>query len=130
MHAIERVVFSDPWSVRDFRECVAAGLPLLVAEQGGALTGYTIAHHTADEGEILNLGVAPERRRQGIGRALVEGVLAILAVQGVRAVYLEVRESNSAARQLYSSLGFREVGRRADYYLRPVEDAVVLRAAI
>src|SRR5207249_4767423 len=84
----------------------------------------------ADEGEILNLGVAPAHRRQGIGRALVQRVLQELAGLGVRTVYLEVRASNASARQLYESLGFGEVARRARYYRRPVEDAVVLRAAI
>src|SRR2546421_2461293 len=89
-----------------------------------------VAHSAADEGEILNLGVAPTHRRQGIGRALVERVLQELAGLGVRTVYLEVRASNTSARRLYESLGFGEVARRARYYRRPVEDAVVLRAAI
>jgi ribosomal-protein-alanine N-acetyltransferase len=123
-------VFSDPWSANDFTECVASGVPFLVAERQGVVAGYVVAHSAADEGEILNLGVAPTHRRQGIGRALVERVLQELAGLGVRTVYLEVRASNASARQLYESLGFGEVARRARYYRRPVEDAVVLRAAI
>src|SRR5947199_168233 len=63
-------------------------------------------------------------------RALVERVLVELAGLGVRTVYLEVRASNASVRQLYESLGFGEVARRARYYRRPFEDAVVLRAAI
>lgn len=101
-----------------------------MAERRGVVAGYIIAHCAADEGEILNLGVAAAHRRQGIGRALVERVLQELAGRGVRTVYLEVRASNAAARQLYESLGFGEVARRSGYYRRPVEDAVVLRAAI
>ncbi|HTD69092.1 MAG TPA: ribosomal protein S18-alanine N-acetyltransferase [Gemmatimonadales bacterium] len=128
--AIERAVFSDPWSANDFTECVTSGVPFLVAERRGVVAGYIIAHSAADEGEILNLGVAAAHRRQGIGRALVERVLQELAGRGVRTVYLEVRASNAAARQLYESLGFGEVARRSGYYRRPVEDAVVLRAAI
>lgn len=128
--AIERAVFSDPWSVHDFVECVSSDVPFLVAEEHGAVAGYVVAHYAADEGEILNLGVATAHRRQGLGRALVEGVMAMLAGRGVRVVYLEVRESNGGARRLYQSLGFGEVARRARYYRRPVEDAVVLRAAI
>ena len=123
-------MFSDPWSRRDFRECVAAEIPFLVAECDGAVGGYGIAHSAADEGEILNLGVAVAQRRRGLGRALVERLLADLGARGVRSVFLEVRESNTAARRLYEMLGFREVGRRSRYYRRPVEDAVVLRAAI
>jgi ribosomal-protein-alanine N-acetyltransferase len=127
---IEKAVFSDPWSVNDFRECVSSRVPFLVAEDHGAIAGYVVAHFAADEGEILNLGVATAHRRQGLGRTLVQGVEALLAERGVRAVYLEVRESNAGARRLYQSLGFVEVARRTRYYRRPVEDAVILRAAI
>jgi len=123
-------VFSDPWSASDFTECVTSGVPFLVAERHGGVAGYVIAHSAADEGEILNLGVAAAHRRQGIGRALVARVLQELAGRGVRTVYLEVRASNTEARQLYESLGFGAVARRTGYYRRPVEDAVVLRAAI
>ncbi len=123
-------MFSDPWSANDFAECVDSGVPFLVAEQQGIVAGYVVAHSAADEGEILNLGVAAAHRRQGIGRALVERVLQTLVQRGVGTVYLEVRASNAAARQLYESLGFGEVARRARYYRRPIEDAVVLRAAI
>jgi len=128
--AIERAVFSDPWSENDFTECVTSGVPFFVAEWKGGVAGYVVAQYGADEGEIMNLGVAPAHRRQGIGRALVERMLQELAGRGVRTVYLEVRASNASARQLYESLGFGEVARRARYYRRPVEDAVVLRAAI
>jgi ribosomal-protein-alanine N-acetyltransferase len=128
--AIERAVFSDPWSTNDFAECLASQVPFLVAEARGVVIGYVIGHCAADEGEILNLGVAPAHRGHGVGRALVGRVLALLAGRGVRVVYLEVRESNGVARRLYRSLGFTEVARRAGYYRRPVEDAVVLRAAI
>lgn len=123
-------MFSDPWSANDFADCLASGIPFLVAEQQGALAGYVIAHGAADEGEILNLGVAPAHQRRGVGRALVEQVLALLAGAGARAVFLEVRESNAVARRLYQTLGFAEVARRARYYRRPVEDAVILRAAV
>jgi [ribosomal protein S18]-alanine N-acetyltransferase len=96
----------------------------------GTVGGYGIAHSAADEGEILNLGVAVAERRHGLGRALAERLLEELGARGARSVFLEVRDSNTAARRLYEALGFREVGRRSRYYRRPVEDAVVLRAAI
>jgi ribosomal-protein-alanine N-acetyltransferase len=124
------VVFSDPWSHGDFLECVASGVAFLVAEAQGSVAGYVVAHAAADEGEILNLGVAAAHRRRGVGGALVRAVLTLLGANGVRIVFLEVRDSNTGARQLYESLGFSEVARRARYYRRPVEDAVVLRAAI
>jgi len=131
IHAIEEVAFSDPWSVKDFRECLATGVPFLVAvAAGNDVVGYAIAHAAADEGEILNLGVAAVHRRQGVGRRLVLATMEALAARGARTVYLEVRESNAAARGLYQQLGFGEVGRRSRYYRQPVEDAILLRAAI
>ncbi len=99
-----------------------------VEEQG--VSGYVVAHYAADMGEILNLGVTPARRRRGLGGALVQEVLAALGTQGVTEVFLEVRESNASARRLYEGRGFHAVGRRAKYYRRPSEDAVILRAAI
>jgi ribosomal-protein-alanine N-acetyltransferase len=130
VHAIEQAAFSDPWPLRDFRECVASDVVFLVAAVPEGVAGYVIAQDAADEGEILNLAVATARQRGGIGRALVEGVLAALAERGAERIFLEVRESNAAARALYAALGFKEVGRRSRYYRRPVEDAIVLRAAI
>ena len=96
-------------------------------EATGKIAGYVIAFDAADEGEILNLAVAPSGRRRGMGRALVEAMLRLLTERGVHQVYLEVRESNAPARALYAAQGFREVGRRKQYYRRPVEDAIVLR---
>ena len=71
--------------------------------------------------------MAPDVRRGGIGRALVQAVISALAARGVRQIYLEVRESNAGARAMYGALGFQEVGRRRGYYRRPAEDAIVLR---
>lgn len=130
VHAIEQAAFSDPWSARDFRECVTSDVVFLVAAEPEGIVGYLIAQDAADEGEILNLAVAPARQHGGIGRALVQRALALLGGRGVQRVFLEVRESNAAARALYATLGFQEVGRRRGYYRRPIEDAIVLRAAI
>ena len=94
------------------------------------LVGYIVGRSVLDEAEILNLGVAPPARRQGVARALVGELLSAFVGSGVRSVFLEVRESNHPALALYQSFGFRAVGRRQRYYQRPVEDAVVLRADI
>lgn len=103
---------------------------LVAVDRADHVLGYLVARHMADEAEILNVGVDPGRRRRGVGRTLVAAGLERLAELGVRQVYLEVRESNLAARELYQRFAFLEVARRADYYRRPVEDAVILRAAI
>jgi ribosomal-protein-alanine N-acetyltransferase len=130
VHALERAAFSDPWGAAQLGDCLADGFEFLVAERGGAVVGYVIAIRAADQAEILNLCVAPQARRAGVGRALVRAIVARLAALGARHAYLEVRSSNDAARRLYEREGFEPVGRRRGYYRRPVEDAIVLRSAI
>ncbi|HYX81152.1 MAG TPA: ribosomal protein S18-alanine N-acetyltransferase [Gemmatimonadales bacterium] len=127
MHAIEQDVFSDPWSTQDFRDCVNYALFLVADGDDAKIAGYIVALEAADSGEILNLAVAPGGRRHGLGRALVKQVVETLRGRGVQEIYLEVRESNAPARALYAGHGFKEVGRRKQYYRRPLEDAIVLR---
>jgi ribosomal-protein-alanine N-acetyltransferase len=127
---IEQVCFADPWSLRDFRQALEWGATFLVATSGEDVAGYVVARRAADEGEILNLAVAPGHRGHGVGQELVTRVLTSLAELGAGAAYLEVRESNAVARRRYQRVGFREVGRRVGYYRRPREDAVLLRTAI
>ena len=83
-----------------------------------------------EEGEIADLAVAPAARRRGIGGVLLDRVVATAMESGVGALYLEVRESNVAARALYQSRGFDMVGRRRGYYSRPAEDALLLRRSL
>ena len=78
------------------------------------------------EGEILNLAVDSTRRRQRIGSQLMKDALAICKAAGVKRIFLEVRNSNEAARKFYLIMGFTEVGRRREYYSRPLEDALIL----
>lgn len=139
MFAIEQASFSDPWTEETIRSALSLErMRVLVAEEGAGegrdgvrrLTGYVVALVVGDEGEIADLAVAPEARRRGLGRALIDRMLVELAELGVRSVYLEVRESNLAARTLYDSKGFRPIGRRRRYYRHPVEDALLLAREI
>ena len=101
-----------------------------MAESGTTSLGYIVGRAVVDQGEILNLGVTLSARRRGVGTALVRRLLEDFGRRGVVSAFLEVRESNLPAQQLYESFGFAAVGRRPRYYQRPMEDAVVLRAAI
>ncbi|HUR95026.1 MAG TPA: ribosomal protein S18-alanine N-acetyltransferase [Gemmatimonadales bacterium] len=126
--AIERRAFSDPWSEASFREALVSLWTFgLVAETSRGMAGYLVAREIAGTGEVLNLAVAPEFRRRGIGGALLEAGLAALRRRKVDEVFLEVRESNLEAQALYIGYGFRPVGQRAAYYRNPREDALVLR---
>lgn len=136
---IERESFADPWSRESFESSLAMNrMQFLVAQGGGdgsrsreggqeAILGYVVVLLLVDEAEIANLAVAPEARRRGMGGLLLDRVAADAADAGVRSLYLEVRESNSAARALYESRSFLPVGRRRGYYQRPPEDALLLK---
>jgi ribosomal-protein-alanine N-acetyltransferase len=126
--AIERRAFSDPWSEASFREALTSAWTFgLVAETGRGLAGYFIGREVAGTGEVLNLAVAPEFRRRGIGGALLDAGLSAFQRRNVEEVFLEVRESNRSAQALYLAYGFRAVGQRSAYYRNPREDALVLR---
>ena len=126
--AIERRAFGDPWTESSFREALTAAWSFgLVAELDDAVVGYLIAREAGGAGEILNLAVDPPHRRSGIARALLEAGLVVLRRRGAEEIFLEVRESNIAARALYLGAGFRPIGQRARYYRNPLEDALVLR---
>jgi len=127
----ERECFSDPWSEGMIRDALHdETVSGLVAESSEALAGYLLARTIAGEAEILNLAVLPGSRRAGLGRRLLEIGLAEAERAGARSVYLEVRESNEAARRLYEGAGFRPVGLRPGYYRRPRENALLLMLAL
>jgi len=131
LFAIERRAFSDPWTEASFREALTSAWTFgLVAETGRGLAGYFIGREVAGTGEVLNLAVAPEFRRRGIGGALLDAGLEALHRRRVDEVFLEVRESNRSARALYGAYGFQAVGQRAAYYRNPREDALVLRLGL
>ncbi|MCE2902416.1 MAG: ribosomal protein S18-alanine N-acetyltransferase [Gemmatimonas sp.] len=126
---IEASAFSDPWPASAFSELLErayARLRVAVTDDG-TLCGYCVLLRAADEGEIANIATEPSVRQQGVAGRLLDDALAAADANGAASVYLEVRVSNEAARALYASRGFRQVGRRRGYYDRPAEDALVLR---
>ena len=127
---IERACFADPWSEESFRRLLdVAPAIFLVAlfPPDQEIVGYVVAFSVSEDAEILNVAVSPEVRGRGLAGQMIDAVLIQLAARGVRTAFLEVRASNQAARSLYKSRGFGEIGRRQRYYRRPVEDALVLR---
>jgi ribosomal-protein-alanine N-acetyltransferase len=99
----------------------------LVVEQSGTVVGFIIGPQVEDEWEIENIAVTGSARRCGLGSRLVGELLDLVRSRGGKSVFLEVRESNRAARSLYEKWAFLEVGRRKMYYQDPAEDALVLR---
>ena len=117
-----------PWSRRNFADSLQAGHECWLAECDGAVTGHGVLASAGDVAELLDVCVLPSAQRRGIGRALVRHLLRRADVLGASTVFLEVRVGNAAARGLYASLGFRQVGRRRNYYPAPQarEDALLL----
>lgn len=98
----------------------------LVAECGGATCGYLLATLLAPEGELYRIGVHPDYRKRGIGRALMEGLLSAAKERAVTDIFLEVRADNAAAIALYRSVGFADNGIRKNYYHAPDADALLM----
>jgi ribosomal-protein-alanine N-acetyltransferase len=99
----------------------------LVVEQSGTVVGFIVGRQVADEWEIENIAVTGAARRCGLGSRLVGELLDLVRSRGGKSVFLEVRESNRAARSLYEKWAFLEVGRRKMYYQNPAEDALILK---
>ncbi len=99
----------------------------LVIEQDGSVVGFIVGRKVDHEWEIENVAVSGPARRNGLGSRLLGEFLNVVREHGGRDVFLEVRESNAAARALYEKWAFVESGRRKSYYDAPAEDALILR---
>ena len=129
--ALEQRSFSDPWTEEMLKTSLAGeNCRLFTAEEEGALLGYLMLLTVAPEGEILNLAVSPDRRREGIGDRLMDALFACCEEEKVETLFLEVRASNLPAARLYLKRGFLPVGKRKNYYRYPTEDALVMMKQI
>jgi ribosomal-protein-alanine N-acetyltransferase len=109
-----------------FRQTSPRRLAIVVQDSQG-LQGFLVAQCVVDEWEIENIAIAGPARRRGLGTRLLGEFLDHARAKGASAVFLEVRESNRAARALYEKWSFAESGRRPGYYSAPIEDAITYR---
>ncbi len=124
---LERLCFRSPWS----ENALAGELKNSVARYRVGIVGDTIEAYAGmwilyDEAHITNVAVAPDRRRQGYGRALMVEMLRVALFYGAARMTLEVREHNLSAQALYEGLGFEKAGRRKRYYADTGEDAFIM----
>ena len=111
-----------------FRRLVLVAQPASSSETSSAgILGFLVARRLGSEWELENIVVSPMFQREGIGRRLLEELMSRARENGADALFLEVRESNTAARSLYEQVGFEPTGRRKSYYKEPQEDGILYR---
>ncbi len=125
--ALERSAHSHPWRESSFEDCLKGRQKCWLAESKNNLVGYVVVTQGGGDAEILNISVAPEFQRKGIGQCLLNQAINY-AREKADMLFLEVRVSNKKAIQLYSKGGFFEVGTRKNYYptLNGREDALLM----
>ncbi len=132
--AIEHATYDFPWTRGNFIDSLAAGYTAQVLRDAdGSLCAYCVAMAGVRELHLLNLTVAPARQHGGLARGLLDALIAAGRAAGALWLWLEVRESNLRAREVYHRYGFEAVGRRRGYYPAAAgqrEDACVMRLAI
>ena len=127
--SLERICFSRPWSrqmLADELDNQCAAFLVALEPETEKVIGYAGLLVAADEGYITNVAVFPPYRRRGVAGKLLDVFLRFARANHLAFLTLEVRPSNAAAIALYTRFGFREAGRRRNYYDLPREDALIL----
>ena len=113
---IEAVIYTHPWTRGNFEDSMRVGYSCWVIDSGGVVTGYGVLMIGVREAHLLNLSIAPEWQRRGLGRTLLEHFVRIGRDSDAQQMFLEVRPSNTSARRMYADYGFRDVSVRRGYY--------------
>ena len=127
IQTIEQQSFSVPWTETMLRlQLEPDSHVFLTAETEGIVVGYVGLMYVLDEGYISNVAVHPDWRRRGAADALLTALEQRAKMLRLSFLTLEVRESNAPAIALYEKHGYRDVGRRKNYYEKPTEDAIIM----
>ena len=124
--ALDRACFSDFWSEKNWQGTMQTEqYQAFLLEEAGEAAGFILISYVLDEGELLKVGVIPQAKKRGFGRALLEKAEEFWRQQAVTRAFLEVRASNQPAIHLYEKDGFVQIGLRKNYYDQPREDALI-----
>jgi len=127
VYEIEKSIFSIPWSVNSFIEASENENNIyLVCVENDEVAGYCGLWTVLGEGNVTNVAVLEKHRGKGYGRALLKELENRGHDKDVKKYFLEVRQSNIIAQNLYLSLGYENIGIRKNFYERPTEDAVIM----
>ena len=126
---IELSAYPHPWTRGIFSDCIRVGYDCWGLQVENRLAGYTILSHAAGESHLLNLCIAPDWQRRGLGSILLGHAIREARQAGCSHMFLEVRPSNPAGIELYRRHGFEVVGERPAYYRSDEgrEDAIIMR---
>ena len=124
--ALEQLCFCAPWSKESLTLLLRDGNLGVVALECDTVVSYAGLVRALDEGEITNVATHPDHRKKGYARQVLLSLIQAAKSEGLVRITLEVRVSNTAARALYSSLGFRDCGIRKNFYALPREDGVIM----
>lgn len=132
VHAMERCVHAFPWTRGHFIDSLNAGHAAWLLYRDDVLAGYALCSLVFEEAELLDIAIDRAHQRLGLAGQLMDFLVAEARRAGALRMFLEVRESNHAARGLYASSGFSQVGTRRDYYPCAAgrEDALVMMRAL
>jgi ribosomal-protein-alanine N-acetyltransferase len=129
---LERVLYSFPWTPGNFTDSLNAGYSCWVYEFGSIMVGYAVLMLGAGEAHVLNIAIAQDWQRQGLGRRLLQHLIKVAREYHAEMMFLEVRPSNIGALRLYEDIGFNEIAKRRGYY--PAhdgrEDAILMGLAL
>ena len=128
---IENLSFPSPWSLNAFQTELDNKVSYIWAlEEKNSLIGYICFWMFASEVQIINIAVHPDRRKLKQGSSLLNRLVEKSRSNGIRNIWLEVRPSNQPARNLYTKTGFKEIGKRPQYYPDTKEDAILMALEI
>lgn len=126
---IEREIFLFPWSPGNFADSIKAGYVCQVLQQADVLFGYGIMMMSPEEAHILTIGIAANWQKKGWGKKLLQHFIQYAREENAKSIFLDVRESNHGAAQLYKQMGFQHIATRKGYYpaMCGREDALVMQ---
>ncbi|OKL48573.1 ribosomal-protein-alanine N-acetyltransferase [Boudabousia liubingyangii] len=127
---VEQTVFPrEAWSEVMLHEELIGPFRVYVGvfDENNQMVGYAGTMHSPETAEIMTIGVIPEARGHGLGKAMTQALINASRILRTDSIFLEVRERNQVAQTLYEEMGFEEISRRPRYYHNPTEDAVIMR---
>ena len=124
--AIEQRAHPFPWTRGNFVDSLKAGHSAWVLRDGGVIVGYGLLMMTVEDAEVLDITIAPECQRRGLGGMLMAHLFDVARSHGAVRMFLEVRAGNQVAQEMYRKFGFEVVGTRPCYYKDNNEDAILL----